>query len=309
MVMHESEERGKLVMNGKPMSDETVARLISCDLKTYRKCLSTLLHLGVCYQDEDGIIFNKRMIKDEELRCIRKEAGSLGGNPKLTTGYNKSGFLYAMRRDSDMAVKIGIASNVINRLYKIRTENKPDFIELLDTIAVDDMGTAEAEAHKKMSDKRIMGEWFILTTDDLNRLGFLVKGKSNQSSTPSSSSSSSFSNTNTNNTGRAPKKVKPFTPPSMDMVKEFFKQEGYKQDVAERAWKGYSANSWKDSRNNPVRNWKSKMINVWFTEENKINPTNSEKILVRSIDNPNPHLVTEQEFNRPTNKSYYSIVK
>lgn len=88
MVMHESEERGKLVMNGKPMPDEMVAKLISCDLKTYRKCLSSLLLLGVCYL-ENGVIFNKRMVKDEEIRKVRKSAGSLGGNPVLLNQTDK----------------------------------------------------------------------------------------------------------------------------------------------------------------------------------------------------------------------------
>jgi len=82
MIMHESEDRGKLVMNGKPMSDEMVSRLISCDLKTYRKCLATLLHLGVCYQDE-GVIYNRRMVKDEQTRKARVSSGSMGGNPIL----------------------------------------------------------------------------------------------------------------------------------------------------------------------------------------------------------------------------------
>ena len=32
----------------------------------------------------------------------------------------------------------------------------------------------------------------------------------------------------------------------------------------------YSVNNWNDSQSNAVKNWKQKMISVWFKDENKI---------------------------------------
>lgn len=64
------------------------------------------------------------------------------------------------------------------------------------------------------------------------------------------------------------KEEKKFSPPSLQEVKDYFKENGYKVSVAERAYKGYAENNWHDSKNNPVLNWKSKMNNVWFKDEN-----------------------------------------
>ena len=61
-----------------------------------------------------------------------------------------------------------------------------------------------------------------------------------------------------------------FVPPTIDEFKTYFRENGFREDVAERAWKAYDANSWKDSRDKPVKNWKSKCQNVWFREEHKI---------------------------------------
>lgn len=82
-LMHESEQRGKLVMNGKPMDRKMIARLIGTDLRTLNKSLDIIISTGVAYVDEEGVIFNRRMVKDEAIRLIRKEAGSQGGNPAL----------------------------------------------------------------------------------------------------------------------------------------------------------------------------------------------------------------------------------
>lgn len=58
-------------------------------------------------------------------------------------------------------------------------------------------------------------------------------------------------------------------PPTIDEVKVFFKEKGYKESVAIRFFEGYDCNSWLDSNNNKVCNWRMKAWQVWFTEENK----------------------------------------
>lgn len=83
MLMHESEERGVLVLNGKPMTVETIARLINLDKQTLSKSLATIKEHGVCSVREDGAITCRRMLRDEEISLIRSDAGSKGGNPNL----------------------------------------------------------------------------------------------------------------------------------------------------------------------------------------------------------------------------------
>ena len=66
------------------------------------------------------------------------------------------------------------------------------------------------------------------------------------------------------------KEGKPFSPPSLIEVLEYFKEKGYKEEVGKKAYKYYQAGEWKDSRGNQVKNWKQKMVSVWMTDENKI---------------------------------------
>lgn len=66
------------------------------------------------------------------------------------------------------------------------------------------------------------------------------------------------------------KERKVFVPPGLDEVKEYFKKEGYREDIAEKAFKGYDVADWHDSQGTKIKNWKQKMINVWFRDEYKL---------------------------------------
>lgn len=82
-LMHESEQRGKLTLNGRPMPEEALARLLGLDKQNLTKALATLIDYGVASRDENGALINRRMVRDENLRKIRQEAGKMGGNPAL----------------------------------------------------------------------------------------------------------------------------------------------------------------------------------------------------------------------------------
>ena len=64
--------------------------------------------------------------------------------------------------------------------------------------------------------------------------------------------------------------IKKFTPPEKDDVVLYFKENGYTKEAALKAFKYYDTAGWKDSKGNKVRNWKQKMIAVWFKDENKV---------------------------------------
>jgi hypothetical protein len=59
------------------------------------------------------------------------------------------------------------------------------------------------------------------------------------------------------------------THPTLQDVKSYFAEKGYKVEVGIRAFEYYDSAGWKDSKGNPVRNWKQKMIAVWMKDENK----------------------------------------
>lgn len=77
-----------------------------------------------------------------------------------------------------------------------------------------------------------------------------------------------YNNTNLQST-RKPRTV--FTPPTLDDVISYFKEKGYTEVAAKKAFEYYSAGDWKDSKGNQVKNWKQKMLSVWFKDENKDN--------------------------------------
>jgi hypothetical protein len=62
-----------------------------------------------------------------------------------------------------------------------------------------------------------------------------------------------------------------FIPPILEEVKQYFKEKGYKETAAIKMFESYSVANWIDSKGSPVKNWKQKAINVWFTDQNKIN--------------------------------------
>jgi hypothetical protein len=75
------------------------------------------------------------------------------------------------------------------------------------------------------------------------------------------------------NTPYSPPEEKPknskFSPPTVEQTIQFFIENGFSESSARKAHAYYQDNEWKDSRNNPVKNWKQKMRGVWFKDENR----------------------------------------
>ncbi len=62
---------------------------------------------------------------------------------------------------------------------------------------------------------------------------------------------------------------KVFTPPILEDVLSYFKDNGYSEISAQKAFRYYNDANWMDSKGNKVKNWKQKMQGVWFKDENK----------------------------------------
>jgi len=72
--------------------------------------------------------------------------------------------------------------------------------------------------------------------------------------------------------------IKKFIPPTEQEVIDYFEQNGYSKESAKRAFEYYKEGEWKDSSGKPVKNWKQKMISVWFKPENAMSISSEEKI-------------------------------
>jgi hypothetical protein len=77
-IMHEGEPYGHLTAQGRPLSDDMLARLVGESAATVRRAMKDLEANGVFSRTDDGIIFSRRMVRDEEIRDARASGGSLG---------------------------------------------------------------------------------------------------------------------------------------------------------------------------------------------------------------------------------------
>lgn len=83
-LMHDSEIRGKLILGGRPMGRESMARLLGIPVDELAATMETLLETGVASRDEEtGAIMCRRMVRDEHIRAVRAAAGSLGGTQRV----------------------------------------------------------------------------------------------------------------------------------------------------------------------------------------------------------------------------------
>ncbi len=77
--------------------------------------------------------------------------------------------------------------------------------------------------------------------------------------------------TNTTNNDKKEKKgKKEFIAPLISDVSDYFVENGYLKSAGETAFNFYNPSGWKDSNGKQVLNWKLKMQQVWFKDENKI---------------------------------------
>lgn len=78
MLMHEGTPYGHLTLDDLPIDPDMLARLIGENASTVRKHLKELEAKRVFSRTEDGVIFSRRMVRDEEARERRAAGGAEG---------------------------------------------------------------------------------------------------------------------------------------------------------------------------------------------------------------------------------------
>jgi hypothetical protein len=84
--MHEGSPYGYLKVADKVILPSNLARMVGETMEVVEGWLNELKEAGV-YDTDNGAIFSRRMIRDEELRQKRAEGGKLGGNPNLKVNH------------------------------------------------------------------------------------------------------------------------------------------------------------------------------------------------------------------------------
>ncbi|MBT9173888.1 MAG: hypothetical protein DDT21_02294 [Syntrophomonadaceae bacterium] len=86
---------------------------------------------------------------------------------KLDKHRKEAGYVYLLHHDG--TYKIGISKNVPNRRTQIGTK-MPHEVTLIQSIKTDDMVELEALLHERYAGKRMNGEWFALTNEDVRTI-------------------------------------------------------------------------------------------------------------------------------------------
>ena len=81
--MHEGSPYGHLKVANKVILPANLAQMVGLTLEQVECSLKELRDAGVFDETEEGVIFSRRMIRDENIRNARASGGKLGGNPAL----------------------------------------------------------------------------------------------------------------------------------------------------------------------------------------------------------------------------------
>lgn len=119
-IMHDSDDRGRLTLNGKAMSDAAIARILGMPEAEWKQTRSRLEDYGVASVcKETGALMNRRMARDEDLRRKRAEAGAKGGRasrpPKSTTRGSKNGSESEAEGGSSVSSSTSVAAAAVEK--------------------------------------------------------------------------------------------------------------------------------------------------------------------------------------------------
>ncbi|MGQ2942910.1 MAG: GIY-YIG nuclease family protein [Blastomonas fulva] len=172
-LMHRSDQYGHLLVGTIAPTDAQLAVLVGASPDQIPGLIGELESVGVFSRTRKGVIYSRRMSRDQRKSDDARTAGSKGGNPKLKKGYQAEGFIYLMGQRNDGAYKIGASVNPYNRLKKVRAQYRGQDIQVVEQWAVPDMGAIEADLHGFLTrtlGAKTQGEWFFLSPTNISQL-------------------------------------------------------------------------------------------------------------------------------------------
>lgn len=98
--------------------------------------------------------------------CIQATPADQESLDDKATDSTKIGYVYLLQHGTRREYKIGRTNNTMRREGEINIE-LPHGVKPLHVIATDDPAGVENYWHRRFADKRLNGEWFSLSSDDL----------------------------------------------------------------------------------------------------------------------------------------------
>lgn len=83
-IMHKAQPRGDLVVEGKPIPSDKLANMVGATANEVQALLEELESAGVFSRRKNGVIYSRRMERDENKTRKLRENGKKGGNPSLS---------------------------------------------------------------------------------------------------------------------------------------------------------------------------------------------------------------------------------
>jgi uncharacterized protein YdaU (DUF1376 family) len=170
-LMHDGDKRGYLSRADVALTSDQVARFCGVSPAVAQKAIDEIIGAGIASRDDKGVIYSRRIVRDEKKRKTSAAFGRKGGNPKLMEWYKLPGFVYAIIRESDNAVKLGASVKPIERCNHRKGSLRGETCKVIKTWPVTNMGKAEATLHELLADKCVGGEWFRVNIEDIDGIG------------------------------------------------------------------------------------------------------------------------------------------
>ena len=138
-LMHESDRRGYLQhANGKPVSQDQLARMTGCSPDQISRLLQELFDSGVYSCTDHGTIFSRRMVRDEIKRGKCREAGKLGATLK---GQRKGDMQGDMKGDGQRKPRPSASASISASIsssgskgYEPQSRRTPDEIDKMGSL-------------------------------------------------------------------------------------------------------------------------------------------------------------------------------
>jgi hypothetical protein len=154
-LMHEAEPYGHLVLAGRAMDYKTLSRVIGVDQGDVKRAVKELEDRGVLSRNDSGVIFSRRMIRDENRRETLQKNGSKGGNPRLKK-QELSGGLDNQEANQEDKPQKPEARNQEHSEDKSSGGEPPDPLKELFDVGV---SVLTAAGHSERQARSLIGKW------------------------------------------------------------------------------------------------------------------------------------------------------
>lgn len=127
MRMHTNDPYGHLTLAGRAPSSKEIAKILGKGTASQiQSSLEELEHERVFSRTPDGIIYCRRMVRDNRRRLIAKENGSQGGNPALLTSLDNQNGKDRLTGADNQNDRSGLTTGITK---SVKTESESEGIE------------------------------------------------------------------------------------------------------------------------------------------------------------------------------------